>query len=265
MDNDYDIKKIVKDRYNQIALNNRCGCGCGCDPGNGIEGGSIMKDDYYNISGYIEDADLDLGCGLPTQFADIQKGDTVVDLGSGAGNDAFIARSVVGSTGYVLGIDFTPEMISKANINKKKLNYDNVEFKLGDIEDIPLENEIADVVVSNCVLNLVPDKQKAFSEIFRILKPNGHFCVSDIVTSGHMSENLRKSAELYASCISGAAQREEYLNIISDMGFKNIKIKKYKPIVIPDEILTLHLSEDEIEAFNKNDNGIFSITIYGEK
>jgi ubiquinone/menaquinone biosynthesis C-methylase UbiE len=137
-----------------------------------------MKDEYQQVNGYVAEADLGLGCGLPTQYAGINEGDTVVDLGSGAGNDVFVARSIVGEKGRVTGIDMTEEMIEKATNNNKKLGFKNVEFRLGDIENLPIENDSVDVVVSNCVLNLVPDKFKAFKEIYRILKPGGHFCVS---------------------------------------------------------------------------------------
>jgi ubiquinone/menaquinone biosynthesis C-methylase UbiE len=264
--NSTDVKEIVKEKYGEIATKSTSSCGCGCGSSNNkIVDYTIMSDDYKNVEGYVADADLNLGCGMPTEYAAIKKGDTVVDLGSGAGNDVFIARAITGEKGKVIGIDFTPEMIEKANRNNQKLQYSNVEFKLGEIEEMPLNENTADVVVSNCVLNLVPNKQKAFSEIYRILKPGGHFCVSDIVIKGNLPENLKKSAEMYAGCISGAVQHDEYLGIIKETGFRNIAIKKTKTTSIPDDILNNYLNEEQIAELKKNNFGIFSITVYAEK
>jgi len=226
---------------------------------------TVMADDYTNLNGYVPDADLGLGCGLPTEFALIKAGDTVVDLGSGAGNDAFVARNITGESGRVIGIDFTEKMIARARENAHKLKYTNVEFRQGDIENMPLAGNIADVVVSNCVLNLVPNKAQAFAETFRILKKGGHFSVSDIVLVGTLPEGLQKSAEMYAGCVSGAIQRDQYLSIIEAAGFKNIQIQKQKRIVLPEDILTDYLSPDQIQAFAKGETGIFSITVYAEK
>lgn len=224
-----------------------------------------MMDDYTETDGYVEDADLGLGCGLPTEFAKIQKGDTVIDLGSGAGNDCFVARHETGSTGKVLGIDFTPIMIEKARTNAEKLGYNNVEFREGDIDAMPVSDEIADVIVSNCVLNLVPDKNKVIGEMFRVLKPGGHFSVSDIVLVGNLPDALKADAEMYAGCVAGAIQKTEYLQIIEDKGFVNLKVQKEKPIVIPNDILSKYLSPEETKAFNTGGTGIFSITAYAEK
>ncbi len=260
-----ELKNIVKEKYAEIAVQSeKKGCGCGCGSSKIVDY-TIIKDEYHNLDGYVEDADLNLGCGLPTEFAGIKKGDTVIDLGSGAGNDVFIARAIVGETGKVIGLDFTEEMLAKANKNNAKLGYKNVEFKLGEIEQMPFENKIADVVVSNCVLNLVPDKKKAFAEIYRILKPGAHFCVSDIVLKGELNPELKKSAAMYAGCISGALQQEEYLDIINQSGFKNIEIKKTKRIDLPDELLKNYLDEDGIKSYKKNVEGIFSITVVGYK
>ncbi|HNL30217.1 MAG TPA: arsenite methyltransferase, partial [Saprospiraceae bacterium] len=206
-----------------------------------------------------------LGCGLPTEFAKIKPGDTVVDLGSGAGNDCFVARHETGDTGKVIGIDFTEAMIDKARANAEKLQFNNVEFRLGDIEQMPVTSDIADVVVSNCVMNLVPDKPKAFGEIFRILKPGGHFSISDIVLDGELPEKLRKAAEMYAGCVSGAIQQSDYLQILKDAGFSNISVQKEKPIIVPNDILKNYLSEDEILAYHNSNISIRSITVYGEK
>lgn len=264
-----DIKNVVKEKYGEIAKSSS-GSGC-CGPVSSCCGDSsndefvMIGDDYKNLDGYVAEADLGLGCGLPTEFAGIKKGDTVVDLGSGAGNDVFVARAVTGEEGKLIGIDMTEEMIKKANKNNEKLGYRNVEFKLGDIENIPLENNSTDVVVSNCVLNLVPDKQKAFSEIFRILKPGAHFCVSDVVVQGEISGELKKSAELYVGCVAGALKQDDYLQLIKDSGFKNIEIKKSKKIEISEEILTKYLSEQGLKEYNENLKGIFSITVVGYK
>lgn len=264
MDDQKDVKEIVKEKYAEIAVSSTRKCCCGSS-NNKIVDYTIMKDDYTNIDGYVAEADLGLGCGLPTEFAGIKKGNTVIDLGSGAGNDVFVARAIVGDSGRVVGIDFTDEMLIKANFNLDKLGYKNVEFKLGEIESISLENDLADVVVSNCVLNLVPDKQKAFNEIYRVLKSGAHFCVSDIVVKGDLPDELKKSAEMYAGCVSGAVQQDEYLGIISDAGFKNIEIKKTKTIDLPDEVLSKYLNENQLAEFKKKEVGIFSITVVGYK
>jgi len=224
-----------------------------------------MMDDYSETKGYIEDADLGLGCGLPTEFAKIEKGDTVIDLGSGAGNDCFVARHETGAEGKVIGIDFTPIMVEKARVNAEKLGFNNVEFREGDIDSMPISNDVADIIVSNCVLNLVPNKQKVISEIFRVLKPGGHFSISDIVLEGNLPESLKEDAEMYAGCVAGAIQKSEYLSLIDAAGFTDVKIQKEKPITIPDDILEKYLSESEVSAFNNGGTGIFSITVYAEK
>lgn len=260
-----EIKKVVKEKYGEIAAKQNKGCGCGCGSSEKIVGYSVLQDDYTNLEGYVAEADLGLGCGVPTEFAGMKKGDTVVDLGSGAGNDVFVARAIVGDEGKVIGLDMTEEMVEKANLNKTKLGFKNVEFHLGDIEQMPFDNNIADVVVSNCVLNLVPDKRKAFSEIYRVLKPGAHFCVSDIVIKGELPAGLKKSAEMYAGCVAGALQQDEYLGIIKEAGFKNIEIKKAKVIELPDEVLRDYISNSEIELFKKDGTGIFSITVVGHK
>ena len=264
MQSSEEIKQVVKQKYGEIAAKNQQGCGCGCNSSK-IVGYTIMEDEYDHLEGYVAEADLGLGCGVPTEYAGIKNGDTVVDLGSGAGNDVFVARSVVGEEGRVIGLDFTQEMIDKANANKAKTGYGNVEFRIGEIESIPIENDSADVVISNCVLNLVPDKRKAFKEINRILKPGAHFCVSDIVLKGELPTGLKKSAEMYAGCVAGALQQDEYLGIISETGFNNVEIKKNKVIDLPDEVLKDYLNDPEIEKFRNNNIGIFSITVVGYK
>ncbi len=264
-----ELKTVVKEKYGEIAKASQnsgcCGPSCCGTADNKIVGYTVMQDEYVQIDGYVPEADLGLGCGLPTEYAGIKKGDTVVDLGSGAGNDVFVARAIAGEEGKVIGLDMTEAMVEKANSNKAKLGFQNVEFHPGDIENMPFKSSIADVVVSNCVLNLVPDKKAAFSEIHRILKPGAHFCVSDIVIQGEMTEELQKSAEMYAGCVSGALKQDEYLGIITDTGFKNVEIKKSKKIDLPDELLSKYLSANGLEEYRKNLKGILSITVVGYK
>ena len=265
--NNSEIKEMVKQKYSEIALQDKetnasscCGAG-GCT----TEVYNIMSEEYDELNGYNPDADLGLGCGLPTNFAKIKKGDTVVDLGSGAGNDCFVARAETGETGKVIGIDFTEAMIEKARTNAEKLGFNNVEFRQGDIEKIPMTANVADVVVSNCVMNLVPDKPKAFSEVYRILKPSGHFSISDIVLVGELPEKIKSAAEMYAGCVASAIQKEDYLKIIENSGFKNISLQKEKAIIVPDDILKNYLNEQEIDEYKNSNSKIFSITVYAEK
>ena len=267
MNSNEEIKEMVKQKYAEIALQNQetnasscCGSG-GCS----TEVYNIMTDDYDHLEGYNPDADLKLGCGLPTEFAKIKKGDYVVDLGSGAGNDCFVALAETGETGKVVGIDFTPEMIEKARNNADKLGLNNVEFRLGDIENIPLMSNVADVVVSNCVMNLVPNKPKAFAEVQRILKPTGHFSISDIVLVGDLPEKIKNAAEMYAGCVASAIQMEDYLKIIENSGFKNITLQKKKPIIVPDDILKNYLNDEEIQQYKDSTTRIYSITVFAEK
>jgi len=267
MKKEQELKNLVKERYARVAeqgkTENASSCCGATTPSNKVY--NIMMDDYSETNGYVEDADLGLGCGLPTQFAKIKKGHTVIDLGSGAGNDCFVARHEAGAEGKVIGVDFTPIMIEKARINAEKLGYNNVEFREGDIDAMPVSNNIADVVVSNCVLNLVPNKQKVIGEIYRVLSPGGHFSISDIVLIGNLPDALKEDAEMYAGCVAGAIQKSEYLRFIEDKGFKNIKVQKEKSIIIPDDILGKYLSQEEVKTFNKRATGIFSITVYAEK
>ena len=267
MNTEQELKEVVKERYAKIAeqdkVDNASSCCGATTPTNKVY--NIMMDDYTDTKGYVADADLGLGCGLPTQFAKIKEKDVVIDLGSGAGNDCFVARHETGPEGKVIGIDFTPIMVQKARINAEKLEYNNVEFREGDIDAMPVNDNLADVIVSNCVLNLVPNKQKVIAEIARVLKPGGHFSISDIVLVGDLPSALKNDAELYAGCVAGAIQKSEYLQLIADQGFQNIQIQKKKPINIPDDILSKYLSNDEINTFNKDATGIFSVTVYGEK
>ena len=261
------LKETVRRKYAEIAQQDKatnasscCGAG-GCS----TEVATIMSDDYATLAGYHSDADLSLGCGLPTESARIKPGDTVLDLGSGAGNDCFVARAATGPDGRVIGVDFTPEMIAKAKENARRLGHQNVEFRQGDIEELPLSACMVDVVVSNCVLNLVPDKRKAFGEVLRVLRPGGHFSISDVVLVGQLPPAIREAAELYAGCVSGALQEQEYLGIIRDLGFEEITVQKRKSIVVPDDILGNYLEAEELADFKAGGTGIFSITVFARK
>lgn len=269
MNNASQLKELVKEKYSQIAtqsleqnLSSCCGATACCTTDDAYK---IMADDYTTLEGYNPDADLGLGCGTPTQYARIKEGDTVVDLGSGAGNDAFVARRYVGEKGKIIGVDFSEAMIEKARANVDKLGFNNIEFRQGDIEKLPLAPNRADVIISNCVLNLVPNKTAVFAEIFRVLKPGGHFSISDIVLEGQLPEKLQKAAEMYAGCVAGAIQKEQYLSIVNATGFQNMAVLKEKQIVIPDEILLQYISEAELNELKGSDLGIYSITVYAEK
>ena len=278
------IKENVRRKYGAIAdqpydgLADASGCcepsslgptSC-CDPskpGSEIDANVpiVMAQDYQELNGYMSDADLGLGCGLPTQFAQIKPGDTVVDLGSGAGNDCFVARAETGETGHVIGLDMTPSMIGRARKNAEALGFTNVEFVYGDIEDMPLPENLADVVVSNCVMNLVPDKQKAFAETFRILKPGGHFSISDIVLQGSLPAGLQQDAEMYVGCVSGAIQKDAYLQLVEEAGFTHVRVQKEREINLPDSVLQSYLSAEEIADYRRQDKGIYSVTVFARK
>jgi arsenite methyltransferase len=267
METQDDVKEMVKQKYSEIALQDKdanaaacCGASC-CS----TEVYNILSDDYNDVEGYNPDADLGLGCGLPTQFANIKKGDIVIDLGSGAGNDAFIARHETGETGKVIGIDFTPAMIERARQNNEVRGFNNVEFRQGDIEKMPITANTADVVISNCVLNLVPNKDAVIKEIYRVLKPGGHFSISDIVLEGELPAEIKGAAEMYAGCVAGAIQKQVYVELIASNGFKDIKVQKDKAIIIPDDILSTYLSKEQIKSFKLSATGIRSVTVYAEK
>lgn len=262
------LKLVVQEKYGEIAkqskLFSQSSC-CGSTSSCGDVDYTMFSDDYSGQKGYNPEADLGLGCGLPTEFAGIEKGHHVLDLGSGAGNDCFVARAIIGDEGRVTGLDFTDAMLEKARENAGKLAYTNVEFVKGDIEDMPLPDEEFDVVISNCVLNLVPDKEKAFAQIFRVMKSGGHFCVSDVVITGDLPDPIRKDAEMYAGCVAGAIDKDKYLKMITEAGFENVAVHKLKKIVIPAEILENYLSKQETDSFQKGETGIFSITVSGYK
>jgi arsenite methyltransferase len=262
------MKDIVRSRYNLIAHQSKeqnqtscCGSGSSCC---GVEY-VFIGEEYNQMEGHVQDADLGLGCGVPTEHAAIKAGDTVLDLGSGAGNDCFVARAIVGETGKVIGLDFAGAMLQKAKENARKLGFTNVQFVHGDIEEMPLPDNLADVIISNCVLNLVPDKIKAFREMHRVIKPGGHFCVSDVVIKGTLPEKLKNDAVMYAGCVAGAIPKEDYLSIITKTGFTGICVKKEKEIILPDDILKSYFAEEELAEFRKADVGIYSVTVFGVK
>lgn len=268
MQTETEIKQVVKEKYSAIASQskeqNQSSC-CGATGCCGDETLTLMADDYQHLEGYNSDADLGLGCGLPTEFALIETGNTVIDLGSGAGNDSFVARAIVGESGKVIGIDFTEKMIEKARNNAEKLQYKNVEFRFGDIDNMPVTSNMADVIVSNCVLNLVPNKHKVFSEIYRVLKPGGHFSISDIVLEGELPGKWKEVAELYAGCVSGAIQKKKYLEIITEAGFNQMTIQKEKEITLPEEMLAGYFSQEEIDNYKSSSTTIKSVTVFAKK
>lgn len=260
-----EIKEHVKEAYTKVA-NSGSGCGCGPSCCDSSAQDWTLSESYTSIEGYEAEADYALGCGIPTEHANIKEGDTVLDLGSGAGNDVFVARRIVGEKGHVIGVDMTEAMIEKANENKQKLGYTNIDFILGEIENLPLKDNSIDVSVSNCVLNLVPDKKKAYQEVYRVLKSGGHFSMSDIVLQGTLPKGIMKATEMYAGCISGALEQDDYIEAIKEAGFKNIKITKEQEVEIPDEVLLQYVSDHrELEEFKTSDNAIVSLGIYAEK
>ncbi len=215
MNND-NIKKVIREDYAKIAKKG-ISCNCGC----GLSNSEISKDIGYSDDeiNNVPEANLGLGCGNPTAFTDIKKGDVVLDLGSGAGFDVFLASKKVGETGKVIGVDMTEEMINQANANTKKYNYKNVEFKLGDIEDLPIDSNSIDVIISNCVINLAPNKDKVFEESFRVLKDGGKMFVSDMVLLGDLTEEQKKDEGLLTACVAGALKKEIYLSKMKKAGF----------------------------------------------
>jgi SAM-dependent methyltransferase len=260
------LKTIVKEKYTEIVVKSNAGdslAGCGCGAGCGEGSTEFMAEDYSTLEGYVAEADLSLGCGIPTDNAGMKPGDTVLDLGSGAGNDVFIARKIVGEKGRVIGVDMTEAMLARANANLQKTGFKNIEFRYGDIENLPVASRTVDVVLSNCVLNLVPNKPQAFAEIFRVLKPGAHFSISDIVLNGTLPVQIEQAAAMYAGCVAGAMQKEEYLRTFEQAGFAEVEVKKTKPIVLPDELLREYLNEPELAAYKTSGVAIESITVRG--
>ncbi|MBS3087199.1 arsenite methyltransferase [Candidatus Pacearchaeota archaeon] len=248
------IKDIVQKSYSKMASGGCCGSGCGCDSGK--DNKRISKSIGYSEEEIVSfsDSNLGLGCGNPVAMASIDEGDVVLDLGSGAGFDAFIARRKVGVSGRVIGVDFTPEMVEKARGLALKQGYDNVEFRLGDIEDLPVKGNSVNVVISNCVINLAPDKRKVFSEAFRVLKKNGKMFVSDIVLLSELDESKKADEKLLCGCVGGALLKDDYIEIARSAGFdveilgEDKKISKEQYGGVDLESLKLKLIKPEIKC-----------------
>ena len=264
-----EIRTLVRERYGAIAQTagsccapSACGCGSAEMAPDGLD---VIGDAYQGVAGRLEEADLHLGCGVPTRHAALRPGETVLDLGSGVGNDVFIARHEVGPEGRVLGVDMTPDMVSRARANAAKLGYGNVEFRLGEIERLPVEAGSVDVVISNCVLNLVPDKARAFAETARVLRPGGRFCVSDIVATGELPAGVRAAAGLYVGCVAGAIPEADYLSLLAEVGFEDVRIVEPKPIELPDEALAPHMGPAQIASFRASGVALKSVTVLGAK
>ena len=259
MDTDTEIKANVRERYGAIATAPTHGCGCCGD------GANLVGELYEGVAGHVAEADLGLGCGLPTRHAGIRQGDVVLDLGAGAGNDAFLARAIVGERGRVIGVDMTTAMVERARANAQKLGYGNVEFRLGELEALPLADASVDVAISNCVLNLVPDKAGAFAEIFRVLRPGAHFCISDVVASGPLPAALRAAAELHVGCVAGAMELDPYLELIRASGFSEVRVAERRPIALPASLLAEHLDREDLAAFRAAGTHLLSVTVLGTR
>jgi ubiquinone/menaquinone biosynthesis C-methylase UbiE len=263
-----EIRALVRDRYGAIARDSGSCCApaaCGCGSEMAPDGLNVIGDAYAGVEGRLAEADLNLGCGVPTRHAALRPGEVVLDLGSGAGNDVFIARREVGAEGRVIGVDMTPDMIARARANAAKLGYDNVEFRLGEIEHLPVDAGSVDIVISNCVLNLLPDKAPAFTEMFRVLRPGGRFCVSDIVATGELPAPVREAAVLYVGCVAGALPETEYLRLIGEAGFSTVRIVEARSIALPDEALAAHMSAEELAAFRASGTALRSVTVLARK
>jgi ubiquinone/menaquinone biosynthesis C-methylase UbiE len=217
------LKTVVRETYGRVAQGGGSCCGGGGDV---VLSAEVMGYDPDDADAFAEVANLGLGCGAPLAFAQVQPGETVLDLGSGAGFDAFLARREVGDSGRVIGVDMTPEMLTKARFNAEKLGYANVEFREGEIESMPVDSDSVDLVISNCVLNLVPDKDAAFREIARVLKPGGRMVVSDIVQTGGLPQVMRDNLAAYAACASGALPQAEYLAKLEAAGLERVEVLK---------------------------------------
>ena len=242
------IKEVVKQNYSKLAKESGCGCKCGCssDSSQSISKSIGYSDDQIHN---VPEANLGLGCGNPIALSKIKEGDIVLDLGSGAGFDSFLAAKKVGEKGSVIGVDMTEEMVNRARSTAEKYNYKNVEFKLGEIENLPIEDNSIDVVISNCVINLAPDKLKVFKEINRVLKVGGRMYISDIVLLEDLSEEQRNDVELVVGCVGGAMLKNKYIETIEQAGLKvtilneNKEISKKQYRGLPLESLSLEISK----------------------
>ena len=236
------VRKIVREGYGKIAKAEKCGCGCGC-------GSSVSENIGYSpeeLGSVPEGADLNLGCGNPVAMASLKEGETVVDLGSGGGLDCFLAAKKVGEKGRVIGVDMTAEMLDKARENCGRGGYKNVEFRLGEIENLPIADNTVDVIISNCVINLSPNKRRVFEEVFRVLKPGGRLMISDMVLLKELPEAVKKSVLAYVGCISGAEMKTEYVKLMENVGFEEVKV--IEEVHLP---LELMLSDATAEAILK--------------
>ena len=272
-----EIKKVVREGYAKIATQGSCGCGCGpvtscC--GNSDLAQSVSKSIGYNeedIAAVPDGANLGLGCGNPIALASLKKGETVLDLGSGAGFDCFLAAERVGEKGKVIGVDMTPEMIDKARENAAKGNYQNVEFRLGEIEGIPVDDNSVDIVISNCVINLAPDKRKVFKEAYRALKPGGRLMVSDIVLLEELPDFIKSSIEAYIGCVSGAILKDEYMEAVKEAGFEEVGIIDETPFPIetlindPTAQAVITILKIPVEAVQRIGSAVLSVKVRGVK
>lgn len=267
MRTDQETRALVRERYAAVARGEGgcCGSSCGCGEAMAPDGLDTIGAAYEGVAGHVAEADLHLGCGVPTRHAALKPGERVLDLGSGAGNDAFIARHEVGAGGHVLGVDMTAGMIAKARANTAKLGFENVEFREGQLEDLPVEAASIDVVISNCVLNLVPDKGRAFAEMFRVLRPGGRFCISDIVATEELPPAVREVAALHVGCVAGAMAEAEYVALLRATGFEGVHFAEEKPIRLSDQALAAHMSTAEIAAFRASGIRIKSVTVRGTR
>jgi arsenite methyltransferase len=235
------VRKMVREGYSKIAKAKKSDCGCEC--GTAITS-EIIGYSKKELNSVPEDADLNLGCGNPVALASLKPGETVIDLGSGAGLDCFLAANKVGPTGKVIGVDMTSEMLDKARANLRKSKHTNVEFRLGEIENLPVADNTADAIISNCVINLSPNKPRVFAEAFRALKPNGRLMISDIVLLREIPEALRKSVEAYIGCVAGAEKKEEYIDQIKRAGFKDVQI--VEETQLPFEVIVSSATAEQV-------------------
>ncbi|MGZ7043059.1 MAG: arsenite methyltransferase [Methanobacterium sp.] len=245
-----EIKDFVKERYSKIAVGEETNSSCCCGQDLIIEQAKAAGYTVEDLKSIPEDAVFGLGCGNPTALAELKEGETVLDLGSGGGIDVFLAANKVGETGKVIGVDMTEEMVATAKKNAEEGKYSNVEFKLGEIENLPIEDESIDVIISNCVINLTPEKLVAYKEAFRVLKQGGRLLVSDLVTEGEIPEEIRRSFQAWSDCIAGAMEKQDYLDTIKESGFGEVEIVEQHYFTEPDmdERLVSKITSIQVKA-----------------
>jgi ubiquinone/menaquinone biosynthesis C-methylase UbiE len=270
------VRKMVREGYAKVAKKEKSCCAaevapCGCSTPTNEEISRRIGYSQEEINSVPEGANLGLGCGNPVALASLKEGETVLDLGSGGGFDCFLAAKRVGENGRVIGVDMTPEMIDKARENARKSKYENVEFRLGEIENLPVADGTVDVVISNCVINLSPNKKRVFEEAFRVLKPNGRFMISDIVLLQKLPESVRKNVQAYVGCISGAELKSKYLRMVKEAGFERINVieENYFPIENmandPTAQAIMKTAEITLEKAKRMLNSVASIKVSGLK